>query len=636
MIKLLKKIDSYEFISFDIFDTLIKRCVKSDYVFDLVQIIYNERNKNNTINDFYKNRKIAEKESYRGVEETTLDKIYERMKLKYSNDICDELKKIEIEVEIDCCLTNNAIKKIYDYCVKNKKNIIITSDMYLPKSIIKKILLKNGYNDYLKLYLSSDIEKRKSTGNIYDYIFNDLNIKSSQLLHIGDNIISDIFIPKLKGMGIYWINKNVNNLKYLNKKYKNENEYLKLNKFINENVTADKSYFWKMGYETFGPILYSFAKNICDNTKGRKIFFLSRDGYLMQKAFNIINQNQIESNYFYASRRALIIPTLWLDNDLKSMIDKLYIRDSIKIENLFRKLGLESDNLIIKIVESYNYKLEDEIKYEDLFNEKFQNLFQKIKPLIHENSKKEYDILLKYMEQEKFYGNIAIVDIGWNGNMQMAIKNIIKVAKIDANIEGYYVGILPESKNLGKIKMNGFLFDEQKNGNIYICLKAINSIFESFFLAPHGSVKKYIKTEFGVEPVLLPYEYGDLESEECIAFKEIQDGALKFVEDYNNSYAKYLINLDENLCFHSLEKFAYYPTLEDVSKFGDFKFLEDDIVYIAKPRKVFDYLFHPKNFFEDLYYSCWVIGFMKRLLKINFFYPNIYKKMIMIYLEKRK
>lgn len=630
----INKIKKYEYISFDIFDTLVLRnVVKPDIVFDIVEKKYNKLAKNK-IKNFKDNRKKAQKDATIKnpiKEETTIDDIYLEMEKYYSSKICKKLIQIEKEIEIDVCVPNKKIKCIYDYCIKNNKKVIITSDMYLDEITIKKILTKCGINKYKNLYLSSKYQKRKSSGSIFKYIKNDLKISGNMIVHIGDNILSDYLIPKLFGINSLLVKNNSNNLFY-NKKVNKEylHRYNILEKFISNNCDTNKSYYYKMGYETFGPILYGFVKWLKDNVKTNKIFFLSRDGYLISKAFNIISDNNAAS-YFYASRRALIIPTLWLDDTLKQMLDKLYIRDYIKIKNLFNKLGLEEDDYK-NIVLNNGYNLTDKILYNDLFSEKFLKLFDDVKPIIHENSKKEYNLLLKYMNQEDFNGNVSIVDIGWNGNMQMVFVNATKSS--NTNITGYYVGILPESKNIGKINMNGFLFSDNKNKDIYLCLKSINSIFESMFLAPHGSVKKYKEDKDKIVPILLPYEYEN--SIEKESYEEIQCGALQFIKDFKDSSLSELLNIDEKLSFFSMKKFAYNPTLKDVNMFGDFKFLEDDIIYLAKPKKIRYYITHFKEFLEDIYSSGWIIGFMKRCTKINFFYTSIYKFLINIYLKKRK
>ena len=524
----------YKYISFDIFYIFILRnVIKPTDVFDIVEKVYNSNAKNKISN--FKSRRIsaqieASKES--NEEETTIKDIYKKLAEDkyYGPTISKKLYNIELETELNICIPNYKIVEIYNKCIKNNINVIITSDMYLDFDFITKLLNKCNIKDYKKLYLSSKFQKRKSTGSMFSYILKDLNIKNNEIVHIGDNLVSDYLIPKSKKIKAFRIVNKMNNKYY----YKNDKsyEYKTLENFISNHYDYSKSYYYNMGYETFGPILYGFSKWLNENVDSEKIFFLSRDGYLILKAFNIVSNNSNKSSYFYASRRALIVPTLWLDQDLKSMLDKFYIRDSIKISNLFRKFGLEAKDYESIVIKN-GYKLTDCIKYENLFDEAFLIMFEQIKPIIHKNSKKEFQLLRRYIEQEKLDGDISIVDIGWNGNMQMALKNIMDKLNKNSNIKGYYVGILPESNNLGKINMKGFLFDEKNNQEIYICLKVINSIFESMFLAPHGSVKTYKESKNKIEPILLDYEYE--EGIEKNSYFEIQEGALKFMQDFNDS-----------------------------------------------------------------------------------------------------
>lgn len=618
------KYDKYEYVSFDIFDTIVNRnTLKPSDVFDIV-----EKKLDFKIDNFKNKRISCQKEAYNNTkkEEITIDDIYIIMEKYYSKEICEKLKQLEKETEINLCVPNIQNIKLYNEILKTNKTLI-TSDMYLDRKTIEEILKKCGVKNYTKLYLSSELGVRKSRGNLYKYIKKDL--KTKRILHIGNDFISDYLIAKLNGIKTKKINiKKQNN--FLDKKNKNTN-YLKLESFISNGLKGE-NYFRDFGYECFGPILYGFVKWLTKNIKTEKKFFLARDGYLIQKAYNLYN-NTDEDHYFYASRRSLIIPTLWMVDSLKEMTDKLYIRDSIKIGNLFRKLGLEKEDYK-KILEKYNYEIDRELKYKELFEDiTFKKIFEEVKPIIKENSKKEYDLLIKYMKQEKFEGDASIIDIGWNGNMQVAFKNIIFSLNKNDEVYGYYIGILPESKNIGKVKMYGYLFDEKTNYDIYICLKVINSIFESMFLAPHGSVKKFKKDDT-IKPVLYDYEYDeDIEAE---AYRQIQEGALDFIKDFRDSDLKYILNLNKKDAFTNMMKFAYYPKLKDAKMFGDFKFLEDDVIFLAKPKKITKYLIKPKQLFKDVYSSGWLIGFMKRLTKINIFYPAIYKIYIKKYLEKRR
>lgn len=46
------------------------------------------------------------------------------------------VKELEKQLEVDLSIANEYVKKIYDIAVKNKKTIVIASDMYLPLNTI--------------------------------------------------------------------------------------------------------------------------------------------------------------------------------------------------------------------------------------------------------------------------------------------------------------------------------------------------------------------------------------------------------------------------------------------------------------------------------------------------------------------
>ena len=52
--------------------------------------------------------------------------------------------------------------------------------------MIVEILDNCGIVGYKRLYLSSLIGKKKSTGELFDYIMADLQIRGKDIIHIGD------------------------------------------------------------------------------------------------------------------------------------------------------------------------------------------------------------------------------------------------------------------------------------------------------------------------------------------------------------------------------------------------------------------------------------------------------------------
>ena len=615
-----KKLDKYEYISFDIFETLIRRDVKFPKdIFDLVEISYNKKT-NKIIQDFRINRINSEISARKNskAEEVTLNDIYDELKNYYKSDEIKKLKEEEINIELELCHFNKDIEEIYKYCIENNKKIVITSDMYLEEDIIKKILNNNNIK-YNKLYLSSTLNKTKRTGSLYRYVLEDLNINNNQIIHIGDNLKSDIKMSKKLGIDSIKINYK-NKLKYYNIDNVLENDrfdYIELNSFINNNLKDNNSYFFNMGYETFGPLLFAYVDWLKENITKKhydSICFLARDGFIMKKAFEIIEKD-IKAKYIYASRRALTVPSLHLCENIEQMIDTMHFSNNITIEALLKKIGLKSSDYEDKM-NKYEINLLDKINVNKM-EKKYKIFLSEIIDDIKENSKSEYFNLLKYLKDNKINGNVALVDIGWYGNMQEALYNIIKNSDLNITIDGFYTGIVPSSKWQNELNMHGFLFEKNKNEELFWKKKYFNAIFEIMFMANHGSTKRY--TEDSVE--LYEYEYEGTSTEQSI--KEIQSGALKFVEDFNVSNLKKYLKISENLSMYNMLEFGNNPSKEDVANFGKIMFYDDDYTKIIEEKSNLYYIFHPKSFLKDFSKSYWKTGFLKYHLKLNIPYLRV-------------
>jgi HAD superfamily hydrolase (TIGR01549 family) len=199
--KIKRKVEEYEYVSFDIFDTLIKRKVKepSD-IFFIVEQEYNKKSDDKIENFKHDRIKAYEKARANGTfEEVTLEEIYNNLD-KYSDKQREELMKLEKKIESDMCIQNENIFSIYQQCIEHKKKIFITSDMYLPVENIKCILRDAGYTTYEKLYLSSEERKTKKSGKLFEKLLNDNDISKKSIIHIGDSPLNDFISPKKLGI----------------------------------------------------------------------------------------------------------------------------------------------------------------------------------------------------------------------------------------------------------------------------------------------------------------------------------------------------------------------------------------------------------------------------------------------------
>ena len=600
-----------KYYSFDIFDTLITRLLNEPTdLFSIIETKYN-------ITNFKEKRIKAEQKARKNskYEEITIDDIYSELKIIDSSIDTIKVEKIEKELEINLCILNkNFIKTYYDLKEKNKK-IIIISDMYLDSDTIKKILSKNNIS-YDKLYLSSEIKKTKGTGSLYKYVLDDLNITSNQIIHYGDNKTSDFINPKKIGMESVLVTNNWDNINIYNSNEK-DYEYLAMEKFINSNIKnkfsdSTLNYFYKTGYQTLGPLLYGYCVWLNKNLKKNdveKTFFLSRDGKIIKKAFDILFPD-FNTQYMYASRRALIVPTLCLYEELKN---PLYLKNiyktgtKLKMDSLIQMVGLD-DVDIIHILKKYNFNLTDKI---DLNESQFKSFYNEIYPLIIENSEKEYEELVKYLNKINFCEKVGIIDIGWNGNMQYALENAIKFSKINAEIKGYYVGLSSKSKQ--KIQdMSGYLYRKDIDEKIIWYI----GIFELFFSSTDGSFKRYSNNRFEF------YEYEYKNSEVKNYLEKIQEGAIDFVYDFSKSGLPNIINIGAKIALLNFNKLGNRPSNEDLNYFKKISFYSYEFLPFISNSKD-NYIFHPNCFVKDFRNSFWQPGFLNLTIHSNFDYSKL-------------
>ena len=624
--RIYKLIDKHKIISFDIFDTLIKRdCAKPEEVFT---ILANHVYLKFKIRDFANVRKKAEGIA-RGrfnSEEVTIDEIYKILEDDYCAEILNKIKDMEMEIEYQLCSVNPMMIPVMNYCYENKKKIIIVSDMYLNKSFIEKIL-KNCNIKYDALFLSSSLRLRKSSGKLYSYIISNLKISSQEILHIGDNFKSDYLKARIVGIHSKWIPLMPSNTLFYISKVKDK-DYENFTAIVNNHFPYNKNIrnglFYQSGIEALGPILFGFCKwlnrQLIEN-KCKKVFFLSRDGKIIKDIYEKIFDNVTENKYMFASRRALIVPTLWLHPELNDIKKTMSWPRLITLRQFLSRIGLYDTNGI-----NTEISFDEYFNFETLCNnDEFLTIYKnQIKTRMIENSIVQFNNLKQYLSQIGFSGTVAIVDIGWNGSMQKALKEFCDVADIPANIIGFYVGCNPDSdfvKSNSNI-VKGFMFDDKHDSELYkLYFKNFISLFEIFFTANHGTVLGYTKSEQEIKPILQKWEY-DNEESVFNKIEDIQKGAFEICEFFNNN--KYL-PFEERTHWNIINMISLgcYPSYDVASSFGDLYMIDDEKQYFAQIRKNSEYILKPNRLVSDLIYAPWKIGFLKRLFILKLPYNNL-------------
>lgn len=621
---IIDQVKDYGVISFDIYDTLIKRLVYDRReVFYKVAIDFNSQSDLHIDPFSFTNARIKAgsiaitRIKEKGEKEVTLNQIYNCLPEEYYGSRF-QLMQIEESVEVKCTRRNEEIFKVYDWCCKNNKKIIFTSDMYLSQEIIEHILHKMGYDSYYKLFVSSAFGRKKEDGELFQIIIKDLNVKSSEIIHIGDNYYSDYLMAKKNGIKSVCISTIPYRTRFTSIRKipdSHRKEWIKLKQIMNHYIDRDRGDDYCYGYEILGPILYGFSKWVHEDAKKKNvhtIYFLSRDGGIIQKAYNCLYKEEAINNvYLYASRRTLFTPQLWIDNTIKNFASQFRYNVPWNFYKLANWLGLGDDCLKFWI--ESGFEIEESVNTDKLLVDKrFVDFYSKIQDLVTHNSKDEFDTYTTYLNAMGFKDNVAIVDIGWKGRMQKNLEVIMKQQQKNISMHGYYIGLYDVVSP--ELDMQGFI------PNVLESVDSVGEIFEYLFTSVNeGSTKRIQLIEGKYRPELLKYEYENRIEQKTLS--EIQGGAVDFIDTLRNCITD--IDLSGEIAVENLKASGKYPSKTMISLFENVTFGDNPDYSMIIYQGMKKYFRSPKQLVIDWSNSGWHVGFAKKLIKIPFPYYRL-------------
>ena len=554
-----EEICGYDYVSFDLFDTLIKRSFSSvERIFELVEYKVNQEYKLN-IKDFKKNRMLAEKKArkYKSREDITLNDVYNY--LNYEKNICTILMKEEINMEVVTCCENIPLVEVYHMCLRGGQNIIITTDMYLDRDTISQILDKIGVTKY-QLFLSSEIGYTKQTGAWFDFILSDLNILPAELIHIGDNKKSDYDNALKKGIHAIWLKENEELLKYWKKR--NDLNYDHLYSILKNKIICPKNVEKNLGYKLFGPVLYSFCMWLNGKDKKenfRKIVFIAREGYLPWLVYKALFPNEKDKIlYLKINKNSLRMPVLYLDDSLNIFLQLIPDRDKYCILDIINFLYIDQKSKeTTDLLTRYNYSINTVVrKSEMILDRTFIAFYKECVNKQKSEMKLQYKLLLKYFVDNNLEGKVALVNNSINANMQFYLQFIKENSAL--NLEFWGIHFIISKRGINKINNQCSVWFGKKCRQFEKRLFYRNClIFEHLLFEPQGTTLNYFNGSDKVEVICEDHGY-ELENDRSV--EDVKNGVLEFTNDY---VRKIPLCIKPSFCLNALCNLYLYPAMQD-------------------------------------------------------------------------
>ncbi|MGN0460903.1 MAG: HAD family hydrolase [Ruminococcus sp.] len=532
-------------ISFDVFDTLILR------PFDNPKSVFFILGELNKCPGFKRYRELAEKlarkEAFEktGSHEVTLRDIYEKLSRFVILDI-EKAMEYEIETELNLAFPNPYMMKVFKEAKNLNKKIIAVSDMYLPKEVIEKMLLKCGYDGFDDIIISNEYGTSKRKCGLYEIVKNKYG-ENTRYLHIGDNYVSDNLSAEKSGISpIYY--KNVNARGNAHRAFDMTSLIGSAYRgIVNAKLqNGDKTYsqYYEYGYTYAGFLVLGYCNyihNYAKNNNIEKILFLSRDGHILKSVYDSLFPGK-NTEYVYWSRSAATKLTV---KKFRNELLLRYIKYKIPRQMTMEKILTAMD------MPQMQKPLEDKGFTPDTVLTK--KIYEDIIKVFIDN----WDIVVNRFEQsnkaaEEYYKQVignsksaCIVDIGWAASGFSALRYLIEDEwQIDCKVSGLVAGStylhdmdIIETQLTKKV-ISSYMFSQRKNREIRRDhnIKQMYSVFTEIMLsAPTPSFIGFDYDENGD----IKYEFDCPETEGYEMIEEIQQGIRDFVKDYTTAFKDY-------------------------------------------------------------------------------------------------
>ncbi|MBT0879512.1 HAD-IA family hydrolase, partial [Campylobacter sp. 2018MI01] len=597
----LEQLRRYDIISFDIFDTLLVRpFLEPTELFDFMSILIYEEIKIK-IPDFKSLRINAEKKAFKkalesGLGEVTLDDIYNNIDLEVyiKNKYLKYIKELEKRCEFDLLYKRDFVYKIYLEAVKLNKRIIVISDMYLDSIFLFSVLKSNGYDKIDEIYVSSKYKAKKNSGKLFNLVKNKEKKYSDRILHIGDNLKSDIIMAQENQIKAFHVVKpSENYIKSFGYSsiWKRDEDRRKVDINILLSIIGNKLYsdsyqkfdtksifngkLENLGYAAFSLLLLGFIKWLIEemiNDGIDKVYFLSRDGKIMKDAYLLVSKyykNAPSAEYLLCSRQAINNAKIRTEKDILDLISVDYA-NNMKLYDLFKyRFDIDLNSIDSNLLKKYNFTTNTKITFND--RNTISNFALEIKELIFEVANRNRNAYIKYLDTMGFSNNknSALVDIGYAGTMQESLYQITNI-----KTSGYYLltfrdAIYRVKKNGMNIK--GYLGNFIDRHDTYLDFCRHVPLYESLFSSSDSSFVKFVDFNNKLEAIFMKEPL----NEKRLKFvKSVHNGALCYIQDVLSILREYFIYLDiePQKSLRILSIFFKNPNLKDIKMFEDLLF----------------------------------------------------------------
>jgi len=477
------------------------------------------------------------------------------------NDLISWIYEKEIKMEINALVVKNGVLDMLDTIRNFGKKIILISDMYLGHEEIEVLLKHKGILKYIdRIFVSSETLHCKYSGRMFRDVIEYFNVEPGRFVHSGDNVFADFKIPHKLGMNAVHLKEGKENHRKTllarynimgrRRNYWKGRHLLQVTSCEHQKLSTNyDEFYYRYGYEVMGPILSLYTHGVIKHIKEKRInraYFLARDGYLLQKIFNLMLAEiapdlvgSVSDSYIHLSRQSVAPAALCKGMNCQQALLALYNPKQQGLKSILNSYSINHLDFI-KLAAKHGFSQIDKPIFDwndarlcDFIND--DEVVQRIKKHSVEHQK----VLKDYLTQHEFFcgEKVAFIDIGWNGTIQNFISTAFGDRSDYPETHGLYFGYckgIPYEFS-DKDFLEGIFYDERRGVVTERIVGEFEELFEESCRASQATTIGYGRgANNRVHPIFKARESSDRQVEiECDKYiQKIQEGILSFVPKY--------------------------------------------------------------------------------------------------------
>lgn len=522
------------------------------------------------------------------IQEISLEKIYETMRLshKFSYNLERVLICLEEKIMLDnVCLIDNNYEVFQEVSGKAEEVLLICETYYndqLFRKIFKKLCPELLKYEYVSSYKK---KKNKISTALYQLICYEKAKSFDNWIYYGTCEEKDTIIPK--SLGIKTISLWMPRLEQferdiLSNKFNLEfQKYIGSSKMARQNCNSD--FFEKLGCDYGGALYFPYVHWViqkCQEEKINRLYFISRDGYILKKIADIIIEKKmlpIITHYIYGSRKAWRMTSFSRGNcDISKFLFNSSETDIRSVKEIAKILQVPLSFFRPYICEKFILDENLSVEKYDMVRRLIINNKKLIDELISKNAQKR-EVLKNYIVQEIDFSDdkFAFVDLTGSGFTQECLAEVMGDV-FDKPIKCFFQKLDWVPSN-NRCIFYSFLIGNHSN----------YKIIEALCRAPHPSIIGYKNQNSSIVPIwdekISPVSLQEIKSfikgvelftnfhveNNMVCNAEISDVTLEYLKNIvKGKTLEYLGEMDFQLSITDKKEKKYAPVLtcEDIEQ----------------------------------------------------------------------